>query len=247
MSIMAEEEAQVPECNGNEKPEIISVTDVIDENGSSIKCDTSQCDSVLVTGSPDILLEDKTITPALDVKDKNEEEQKNITIVETIPDVLDNHKKELEDSTEEGSQTKLETDGDATPPPSPEDISKQDEDQDGDKTETPDILLYQHSHHPSETGTEDNLTETEEENTSIETDTEYPDYGDGSYDEQENGSQQPLAVSPSGRPLDPNEIAGSRPDISRHSYSRYDTVSYRKIRKGNTKQRIDEFESMMNL
>ncbi|XP_033021137.1 ermin [Lacerta agilis] len=35
-------------------------------------------------------------------------------------------------------------------------------------------------------------------------------------------------------------------DISRHSYSRYNTISYRKIRKGNTKQRIDEFESMMH-
>ncbi|NXJ77992.1 ERMIN protein, partial [Trogon melanurus] len=36
-------------------------------------------------------------------------------------------------------------------------------------------------------------------------------------------------------------------DISRHSYSRYNTISYRRIRKGNTKQRIDEFESMMHL
>ncbi|XP_029460755.1 ermin [Rhinatrema bivittatum] len=39
--------------------------------------------------------------------------------------------------------------------------------------------------------------------------------------------------------------SGSKPDIS--SYSKYNTVSYRKIRKGNTKQRVDEFESMMNL
>ncbi|NXP56332.1 ERMIN protein, partial [Heliornis fulica] len=40
---------------------------------------------------------------------------------------------------------------------------------------------------------------------------------------------------------------GKKTDISRHSYSRYNTISYRRIRKGNTKQRIDEFESMMHL
>lgn len=51
----------------------------------------------------------------------------------------------------------------------------------------------------------------------------------------------------------PPEKAGQQPslgkknDISRHSYSRYNTISYRRIRKGNTKQRIDEFESMMHL
>ncbi|XP_062354519.1 ermin [Cinclus cinclus] len=62
-------------------------------------------------------------------------------------------------------------------------------------------------------------------------------------------------ASPPGSPgcNSPLEKAGEQPglgkknDISRHSYSRYNTISYRRIRKGNTKQRIDEFESMMHL
>ncbi|NWV85974.1 ERMIN protein, partial [Dasyornis broadbenti] len=60
----------------------------------------------------------------------------------------------------------------------------------------------------------------------------------------------PLASPGCNSPL---EKAGEQPslgkknDISRHSYSRYNTISYRRIRKGNTKQRIDEFESMMHL
>ncbi|NWT29352.1 ERMIN protein, partial [Cardinalis cardinalis] len=68
--------------------------------------------------------------------------------------------------------------------------------------------------------------------------------------------QQPdKQPSPPGGPgcNSPPEKAGEPPglgkknDISRHSYSRYNTISYRRIRKGNTKQRIDEFESMMHL
>ncbi|NWT76361.1 ERMIN protein, partial [Prunella himalayana] len=70
--------------------------------------------------------------------------------------------------------------------------------------------------------------------------------------QQRDGGKQP---SPPGSPgcNSPLEKAGEPPslgkknDISRHSYSRYNTISYRRIRKGNTKQRIDEFESMMHL
>ncbi|XP_055494063.1 ermin-like [Leucoraja erinacea] len=64
--------------------------------------------------------------------------------------------------------------------------------------------------------------------------------------------------SPSSSPIQPEsptntdcveEQSGSsrRPDIAKHSYSRYNTVSYRKIKKGITKQRIDEFESMLQI
>ncbi|KAM4023659.1 ermin [Anomaloglossus baeobatrachus] len=237
------EEAQATEYNGTKKPEIIPVqiTDVVDQMDISIVCEPSQCDSGFTRGYPDVLLEDKIITTsALDLNDQKEEERKeeNNTILEKVPDVLDNHEKEFKDFKEDGCQTRIEIDIDKVPSSSPEDISQQDKDQDGNKVETPDILLYQESHH--QTGTGDILIEPEEENTSTETDIYY---GDGSYDERENGRM----VSPHGQHLDPNEMAGSRPDISRHSYSKYDTVSYRKIRKGNTKQRIDEFESMVNL
>ncbi|XP_069081253.1 ermin isoform X2 [Pleurodeles waltl] len=70
------------------------------------------------------------------------------------------------------------------------------------------------------------------------------------YDQESDAEETPpnsptsgsLSGSPKGQP-----ILGLKPEISKHNYSKYDTVSYRKIRKGNTKQRIDEFESMMTL
>lgn len=67
---------------------------------------------------------------------------------------------------------------------------------------------------------------------------------------QENNDIQSLPPSPSctsqTEEYDDQPGALKKNDISRHSYSRYNTISYRKIRKGNTKQRIDEFESMMH-
>ncbi|NWT07910.1 ERMIN protein, partial [Vireo altiloquus] len=69
--------------------------------------------------------------------------------------------------------------------------------------------------------------------------------------QRDSGKKPPPPAGPACKP--PLEKPGEQPslgkknDISRHSYSRYNTISYRRIRKGNTKQRIDEFESMMHL
>ncbi|XP_051039956.1 ermin isoform X2 [Phodopus roborovskii] len=75
-------------------------------------------------------------------------------------------------------------------------------------------------------------------------------HSEGSQLKEENHVRQdsPLS-SPSSQPGTPDEqpMLGKKGDIFRNTYSRYNTISYRKIRKGNTKQRIDEFESMMHL
>lgn len=67
--------------------------------------------------------------------------------------------------------------------------------------------------------------------------------------EEGDASEDSPLSSPSSQPVTPDEqpTFEKKSDISRSAYSRYNTISYRKIRKGNTKQRIDEFESMMHL
>lgn len=75
-------------------------------------------------------------------------------------------------------------------------------------------------------------------------------HSEGSQLKEENHVRQDSPLStPSSQPGTPEEqpVLGKKGDISRNAYSRYNTISYRKIRKGNTKQRIDEFESMMHL
>uniref|UniRef100_A0A2K5CWG7 Ermin n=2 Tax=Aotus nancymaae TaxID=37293 RepID=A0A2K5CWG7_AOTNA len=67
--------------------------------------------------------------------------------------------------------------------------------------------------------------------------------------EEGDASEDSPLSSASSQAVTPDEqpTLGKKSDISRNAYSRYNTISYRKIRKGNTKQRIDEFESMMHL
>lgn len=77
-------------------------------------------------------------------------------------------------------------------------------------------------------------------------------------DDDKEPSPQNLAGTESGRELDTMEDNRVKEDGGEnsteeekkngsHQSSKYKTVSYRKIRKGNTKQRIDEFEAMMNV
>uniref|UniRef100_A0A7N4PRH2 Ermin n=1 Tax=Sarcophilus harrisii TaxID=9305 RepID=A0A7N4PRH2_SARHA len=73
--------------------------------------------------------------------------------------------------------------------------------------------------------------------------------GASHFKEEGDVSEDSPLSSPSSHPMTPEEMLalGKKNDISRHTYSRYNTISYRKIKKGNTKQRIDEFESMLHL
>ncbi|KAJ8350225.1 hypothetical protein SKAU_G00253550 [Synaphobranchus kaupii] len=57
-------------------------------------------------------------------------------------------------------------------------------------------------------------------------------------EEQQENSSQSSGETPSS--------SGGKKSTGRLNYSKYSTVSYRTIRKGNTRQRIDEFESIMH-
>lgn len=58
--------------------------------------------------------------------------------------------------------------------------------------------------------------------------------------QQDNNSSRPCSSSSS-------QSLGEKSLKHNHTVSKYNTVSFRKIRKGNTRQKIDEFESMMNV
>ncbi|XP_007424513.1 ermin [Python bivittatus] len=101
-----------------------------------------------------------------------------------------------------------------------------------------------------ETLLKDNESTTEEDWDGAEDEAQKENRVDSHKERQESNNSQCLPTSPSctsqTEKYDEQPDALKKNDISRHSYSRYNTISYRKIRKGNTKQRIDEFESMMH-
>uniref|UniRef100_A0A8K9WRE5 Ermin n=1 Tax=Oncorhynchus mykiss TaxID=8022 RepID=A0A8K9WRE5_ONCMY len=73
-----------------------------------------------------------------------------------------------------------------------------------------------------------------------ETDLHIEQGGKENHEEPEEECEEEEEGSNGGGRQSPDEKPGTK------NASKYSTVSYRKIRKGNTKQRIDEFESMVN-
>ncbi|KAM5153006.1 ermin [Mantella aurantiaca] len=248
------EEIQIHECNGDRHTEVPQITNIIDQMDTVMVCEKREVDPGIPSDNKEqsgICLEDKNDFLEINKENTEEEHQAKQDIAAEQESGLLTSRNAFsgEHSNGEDIQTTLEVEGDNVPAhktPGKEEINEQEKDQEESKAEAQDIYMYEQIKPLSETREEDIQTETEEENTSIETDN---DNGQGSCDEQENGPGPIFPVSPSGGHFESNseqEVPGNRPDISRNSYSRYDTVSYRKIRRGNTKQRIDEFESMMN-
>lgn len=67
--------------------------------------------------------------------------------------------------------------------------------------------------------------------------------GPGTEHQEEDGDDAGQVTGQNSRNSSKTE---DKKKASGHQSSKYKSVSYRKIRKGNTRQRIDEFESMMN-
>lgn len=248
------DEIQISECNGDTHPEIPQITNIIDQMDTFALCEMREINPVVPSenkAGSGICLEDNI--DSLEIKENAEEENQaeQHAVPEQDSGMLTSHNTHSEEHNNgEDCQTTLEVEGDHVPAddsPGQEEINKTEADQEESKAEAQDLFMYEPAKTLSETGEDEMLTETEEENTSIETDN---DNEHGSCDdEQENSPGPTFSVSPSGSHFESfsdQQIPGNRPDISKNSYSRYDTVSYRKIRRGNTKQRIDEFESMMN-
>lgn len=101
---------------------------------------------------------------------------------------------------------------------------------------------------PTEGRSEELVSESQDE--LEEDDEEEEEVTEGAQEESSlEGCHDSQGASPRRRVQSSGEMPpeGSQKSSTSHrSYSKYNTVSYRKIRKGNTKQRIDEFESMMH-
>ncbi|KAM4698559.1 ermin [Rhinophrynus dorsalis] len=255
------DEAHIPECNGDKTSEIsqVQITDIIDKMATSagaILCEEIGCDS---DGTLTKEREDNCKnyigdhiqheTSVLDTEEeKTEQAKEGIVMHDKGSDVQ--ICQETETQSLEENEKKLGSDvANNNPCEFHEKECEEHKVQEESITNTDDLLPNKHSENMTEQVEEEApMTETEIEMASVGSDKE--NGNELLSDEQENGSKYSFSVSPCDSHPESTEgppFPVNRPDISRHSYSRYDTVSYRKIRKGNTKQRIDEFESMMNL
>ncbi|MEE6489334.1 hypothetical protein FKM82_015538 [Ascaphus truei] len=263
------EETRTSEYNGTvplEKAQV-QISDIIDQMATSagtVQCETPGCDSgfILTKGNKEeskIHLENKAtcITQVLGADEEKRTEVKHgesSIMLEKEPEAIICQGTETDEDALGGCNKKLDSESDSIPACAVHEqndltCGQQHKEQAVSLTETVDLLRYTHGKNLSgQAEDEIAMPETQEIIKPLESDKENEE--DSLFDEQENGPEESLSVSPSvshSESIEEQQVIGSRPDISRHSYSRYDTVSYRKIRKGNTKQRIDEFESMMNL
>ncbi|KAE8581146.1 hypothetical protein XENTR_v10024680 [Xenopus tropicalis] len=249
------DETWIPEHNGDLPLEVrqVQITDIIDEMAApaeDILCGTLGCDS----GTTDPVGEQQQTQWENRGLDNKEEEAKDVEIgVENTKlgdpaEVSTSHSIEGAEEITGEPRLELESEEDNIPmgeEPGDTEFAERCSSPLSQQPETPDLLPTEKAEKLSAC----QMIEVEEEELAS-TGHSKENGKESFYDEQENGSKYFLSLSPTGSQQDPSEgppNSANRPDIFRHSYSRYDTVSYRKIRKGNTKQRIDEFESMMNL
>nr|XP_009664852.1 PREDICTED: ermin [Struthio camelus australis] len=227
-----------PECNGNVTPEggPLQVIDIIDEIAKSV--------GTVPYANAEIDLD-------APLSKETQEESRNSLAEKTICGDSDGEK-QCEEKQEENDATQQ--DGSA-------DIPSQDTRTDGQKSEegpgeagVPARSGERQEARRAEPPERENTTEEEEDTEEDEVqliEIKKENSEESHLKKQENGKEVSPPTSPTcnSQPEKPGEQPGlgKKNDISRHSYSRYNTISYRKIRKGNTKQRIDEFESMMHL
>ncbi|XP_050825299.1 ermin [Gopherus flavomarginatus] len=269
--------SSILEYNGNVPPEKtqLQVIDIIDEIAKSVgtvPCENSETrpEAPLKKENQEDnknSVEDNTICGALDGEKQCEEKQEenNATLEEGSADIPSENTRKDEEKSREGPCEEI------IPVSTKEcEITRQEE----RNTEQPQEETATHANEAKEFQTAGAQEEAWmlEPKKQIKADTQLEDRENAEEEEEEeaqlieskkeNGGQSPLKkqendreecspTSPSfnfqGEKPEEQPGSGKKNDISRHSYSRYNTISYRKIRKGNTKQRIDEFESMMHL